>query len=444
MTGIIFDSLRDFKLSIGDHHILHDPRVVNLAGYNKYLFHTIFQNNGAKSVQGGAELDFAVMFDVGDTYTHPLPAAFRQWKRTEQSTQIKQRWAKNVDHKTYVRDELMRAKNGTDKSWFDVLFDIETKLEQRLQVSRDKGLERDLHAVPDYATMENRTIGSGGILPSSLFFHVNEDAFGMYGAYAYSSSALRWNAGVAQTSRCNKKQTYQIGADVTKTAADDVVSDPTLIEPNYLVNGAQYSGATKSKYSPVQMRYTSNKVNHPDNIFSMVRSAFRKSSWEGPSDTKQWYSDSTTNNLRLMTSDLGCRYMENMIKEGQDRWVLGPQDFGIGEIMCFGIPIRWNPQLDDLAIYDTASSAAPDGKGTEVASTAVGKGPRVYGFNFNTLYPVCHEGMWNYRETMPAHFNVPDVWVEYVEDWWNLICEDYRQQFVVSPSGDQRGLAPLS
>ena len=80
MTGMVFDQLRDFKLSIGDHHILHDPRVVNLAGYNKYLFHTIFNNNGAKSIQGGAEMNFAVMFDVGDTYSHPLPASFRQWK----------------------------------------------------------------------------------------------------------------------------------------------------------------------------------------------------------------------------------------------------------------------------------------------------------------------------------------------------------------------------
>lgn len=441
MSGTIFDQLRDFKLSIGDHHILHDPRVVNLAGYNKYLFHTIFQNNGAKSVQGGAELDFAVMFDVGDTYTHPLPAAFRQWKRTEQSTQIKQRWAKNVDHKTYVRDELKRAKSGTDKSWFDVLFDIETKLEQRLQVSRDKGLERDLHAVPDYATMENRTIGSGGILPSSLFFHVNEDALGMYGAYS-TGSAIAWNAGVAAAAQVWKKQTFPLVGAASSTTVDSLLTADTATY-SLNVNGALNARATKSKYSPVQMRYTSNKVNHPDNIFSMVRAAFRKSSWEGPADTKQWYSESTTNNMRLYTSDVGCRYMENMIKEGQDRWVLGPQDFGIGEIMCFGIPIRWNPQLDDLAIYDILNTGTPTTKGTEMDTAGAGIGPRVYGFNFNTLYPVCHEGMWNYRETMPAHFNVPDVWVEYVEDWWNLICEDYRQQFVVSPAGDQRGLAAL-
>ena len=446
MTGTIFDQLRDFKLSIGDHHILHDPRVVNLAGYNKYLFHTIFQNNGAKSVQGGAELDFAVMFDVGDTYTHPLPAAFRQWKRTEQSTLIKQRWAKNVDHKTYVRDELMRAKSGSGKPWFDVLFDIETKLEQRLQVSRDRGLENDMHAVPAASTMESRTIGSGGILPTSLFYHVNEDAFGMYGfccddAVGSAANSIQANTAVAAADRGFTKQTYAIAASATATTVQ------TQIDPLYNIGGAQFSGATQSKYSPVQRRYTSNKVDHPDNIFSMIRAAFRASAWEGPADTKQWYNDTTTNNLRLMTSDVGCRYMENLVKNGQDRWVLGPQDFGIGEIQCFGIPIRWNPRLDNLAIYDGGTggtNSGPSTKVTEMDSTAKGIGPRVYGINFNSLYPVCHEGMWNFRETMPAHFNVPDVWVEYIEDWWNLVCENYREQFVVSPSGDQRGLAPLS
>jgi hypothetical protein len=451
MTGMVFDQLRDFKLSIGDHHILHDPRVVNLAGYNKYLFHTIFNNNGAKSIQGGAEMNFAVMFDVGDTFSHPLPASFRQWKRTEQSTEIKQRWAKSSDHKVYVRDELIKAKaNSNGASWFDVLFDIEKKLEQRLQVSRDKGLENDLHAVPDYATMENRTIGQGGILPASLFFHVNEDAFGMYGAYCddavgTAANSFAWNSAVAAANRPIKKQTFSMASTSTST----VVAD-TIIEPKYNIGGAQYSGATESKFSPVQRRYTSNKIDHPDNIFSMVRSAFRASSWEGPSDTKQWYENTEMNNFKLFTSDLGCRYMENMIKNGQDRWILGPQDMGVGEIQCFGIPIRWNPRLDKLAIYDYSSDglSAPTGKGVEdlyVGSTkANGAGPRVYGFNFNSLYPVTHEGMWNYRETMPAHFNVPDVWVEYVEDWWQTACENYREQFVVSPSGNQLGLALLS
>ena len=447
MSGTVFDQLRDFKLAIGDHHILHDPRVVNLAGYNKYLFHTIFNNNGAKSIQGGDEMNFALMFNVGDTYSHPLPASFRQWKRTEQSTEVKQRWAKSSDHKVYVRDEMIRAKaRSNGGSWFDVLFDLDKKLEQRLQVSRDKGLENDLHAVPDYATMENRTIGQGGILPASLFFHVNEDAFGMYGfcaddAVGTAANSVQRNNAVPDASACFKKQQFALAASATATVVD------SIIEPKYNIGGAAFSGATESKYSPTQRRYTSNKIDHPDNIFSMLRSAYRAAQWEGPSDTKQWYENTEMNNFKFFTSDLGCRYMENMVKNGQDRWILGPQDMGIGEIMCFGIPIRWNPRLDKLAIYDGGTGGTNSGPSTKVVeddSTARGIGPRIYGFNFNTLYPVTHEGMWNYRETMPAHFNVPDVWVEYVEDWWNTASESYREQIVVSPSGDRSGIAPLS
>lgn len=429
MTGTVWDNLRDFKLATGDHHILHDPRVVNLAGYNRYIFHTIFANNAEKSIQGGDEINFSMFFDVGETYEHPLPGAFRQYRRVDNAYEAKQRWAKSTDHKTWLRDEIVKNKSRGGKAWFDVFFDMDKKLEQRLQVSRDKGLENDLAAIPNYETMENTTIGANGILPASIFFHVNEDAFGCWGLLSNGTSTVSWDANVATTARVIQKQRFAIMGSATAT----VLANPTLIGASYNPQGLAGStiGAfsTRSKYSPVQMRYTTDEVNSPNNIFGAMRSAFRASTWEGPTSTKQWYDDVTHNNRRMFGSDYACRVLETLVKAGQDRWVLGPQDMGIPEIQCFGIPVKWWPLLDEIPLYYLSSGVRTTEK------LATNTGPRIYGIDFNTLYPVVHEGMWNYRESMPPHFNVPDVFVELVEDWWNTMAERYNSHFVVSPTG---------
>jgi hypothetical protein len=424
-TGTVWSQLRDFQLSTGDYHIRRDPRMVNLAGYNRYLFHTVLMNNIGKAVQGGDEINYEMFFDVGDTYDHPLPAAFRQWKRVDIGYQAKQKWAKNTDHKTWIRDEIIKNKRRGGGTWFDVLFDMDTKLEQRLQVSRDKGLEDDIAAVPDYNSMESRTFGTTAPqnLPYSIFAHINEDAYGQYGQYVNTSGAVAHNAGVTTT--------WTLKQQFDPTTA---IADPTIVAA---------TRSTRGKYVPLQKRYTSNAIgNNVANIFGMLRTCYRQVQWEGPTDTRQWYESTMLNNFRILTSDLGIRVLEGMIKEGQDRWIIGPTDLGVGDVMVHGIPIKWWPKLDDLAIYDAYDAGnVPVAKVTEAVSgttddvSTFDQGPRFYGINFNCLYPVVHEEMWRYREAMPPHFNVPDVFVEYIEDWWNLICEDYRQHFVLSPYG---------
>lgn len=419
MSGTVWDQLRDFKLATGDYHILRDPRVVNLAGYNRYLFHTILMNNITKAIQGGDEINYSMFFDVGDTYSHPLPAAFRQYKRVDNVYEAKQRWAKDTDHKTWIRDEVVRNRSRGGKAWFDVFFDMDRKLEQRLQVSRDKGLEDDISKVPAMNTMEDRTFQQE-ILPASLFFHVNEDAYGLYGQTVTGSSATSFTANSGVASPVTQKQLFAM------TSAAQLA----IIGGSCNGTTGMTGKTTTSKFSPYQLRYTANTVNSEKNLFAALRSAHRHIQWDGPTDTRQWYETTQMNNFRVVTSDLGCRVLEDMIKQGQDRWVLGPQDMGIPDVQLHGIPIKWWPKLDAIALYDGSTHTT---KVDEISGDD--KGPRFYGFNFNTLYPVVHEEMWRYRESMPPHFNVPDVFVEYIEDWWNSICEDYRQHFVVSPLG---------
>jgi hypothetical protein len=275
--------------------------------------------------------------------------------------------------------------------------------------------------VPAYNSMEDRTFGKE-ILPSSLFFHVNEDAYGMYGQRVNGATPSSYAANAGVASPVTAKQLFAPGSNLALIGAST----------GGTAAGTMSAYTTNSKYSPYQLRYTSNVVNNHQNLFGALRSAYRHVQWEGPTDTRQWYENTEMNNFRCMTSDLGCRVMEDMIKEGQDRWILGPQDFGIPEVQLHGIPIKWWPKLDNIPLYDGAAGTT---KVAENAATADDKGPRIYGVNFNQLYPVVHEDMWRYREAMPPHFNVPDVFVEYIEDWWNLINEDYRVHFVVSPLG---------
>lgn len=432
-TGTAMQALADFKLATGDFHV-RSPDVVNLAGLNKYLWHKIYYNTPSKKrIGGGDAIDFLFMLKDGGTFTHSLPAMFRQWKRSDVLKRASVNWRSWFVHKTWVRDEIIKNakyRYGNDRARFEVLADMDRKLEQVCQTDLARGLEGDLSAVPNFTKMEDSTVVDGD-LPLSLFAHVNPDAGGMFGRYINSSGAFANNSAV--TAPWTTKQ----GVDPTQADAEGVITTAT----------ATVGGKYESKLTPRKEYYDSVTANDPNNIFAALRSIWRKIQWEGPESLRAWFENTQMNNLRIMASDHALRHIENLILAGQDRFVLGPQDPGVSSPQLYGVPIMWWPAMDTAAIHDSySSSATPNAKTTELAVTAPSSGNNTYGIgghvmlvNFNALYPFCHDEMWMYREAIPPHFNVPDVFVEYIEGWHNLLCEDYRQHGWVAPLGDQRG-----
>lgn len=427
-TGTPLQALLDFRLATGANH-MRSPRVVNLAGLNKYLWHKIFYNTPAKkAVQGGSEIDFPFMLDDGGTFQTLQPGQFRQYKRIDNVRKARAAWRQWWDHKLWLRHELMlnqRFKYGNRAEKFDVLFDLDTQKEQRMQTSIANGLETQLGAVPDGVQSDPDQVGGNQVM--SLFAHINQDAYGLFGRYINTSGAVASNAGVTNPF-------------TTKQAVDPTIGGGTIVAA-----GASALGRVdKGKLAPNVIQYSSKAPNVDTNIFAALRAAFRACSWEGPETTRQWFENTNFNNMRALASDYALRVVENLILAGQDRFVIGPQDLGVPMPQVYGVPLMWWPRLDTAPIYDTNhnSSGVPTTKTTELAvapgasGVGWGKGGRIYMINFNSIYPVCHDEMWMYREAMSPHFNVPDVFPEYVEGWHNWVCEDYRQHAVIAPVGD--------
>lgn len=431
-TGTPMALLKDFKLATGAYHV-RDPKVVNLAGRHRYLWHKIFYNAGKKAIQGGSEVDFSYMLTDGGTFQESLPAQFRQWKRIDNALRASLPWRSWFDHKVWTREELMknsRFRYGNRAQKFDVLFDLDMQKEQRMQTSLANGLEDQLGATPHFSLMADTT-RIDGTKPLSFFAHINEDAYGLYGEYFRNDSDT--SASIANL--VGGAWTQKQGMNPKATDAGGTIQRASTTRTGKIID---------SKLAPNVVNYVNDTPNNTGNIFGALREAYRKVQWTGPENVRQWFENSELNSLRALASNDALRMLETLILEGQDRFIVGPQDPGVPMPQIYGIPILWWPILDTAPVYSSGHDAngVPTAKTTELAVTGTtnpgaGAGGRIYMCNFNVLYPVCHDEMWMYRETMDPHFNVPDVFVEYTEGWHNWVCEDYRQHAIVSPVGNR-------
>lgn len=394
-SGSLLAAYLDFVSGTGTARLTSAAKPVQLVNKHTFLFKRLWNNNGMP-VQGGKDMTFWFIPKGGGTFEEVLPGG----TTTPTNNQVLQKgvidWRFTRAHSTFTDPEFMlndRIRYGSDQARFEQFVSIRDEKKTLREIDVALGLEAQLGAVPNKATMEGAAT-TGAVSPYSIFAHINQGTNGLYGS----------------------------GFTVTPTGGVWTVKE--TIDPT--------SAAVNSNMNVTTAKYSSEAADNPANLFGGLDALWMDIRWEQPDGLAQYKSDESLNNLMLLMTKQGIQVAQSLMRGDNDRYVAGPQDPAFGSPQFHGVPMtRWDA-LESAAIYDGASVLQTEGN---AAGTQL-KGPRAYCVNGNFLYPVCHDEMMFKDGTTLVHPHVPDTHVQYQHTWWNLICKSYKHQGLLYPTAN--------
>lgn len=374
---------------------------VQLVTKHTWLWGRLWKNNGMP-VDGGQNITFWFLPKSAGTFEEVLPGTPTIPKNPQvlQKGVLDHRFTRA--HSTYVDQEFMlndRITGGNRKMMFEQFVKIRDEKRTIRKTDVALGLEAQLSAVPNKATMEGAS-AAGATSPYSLFAHLNQGTNGLFGA----------------------------GFAVTPTGGVWTVKE--AIDPA--------SAAVNANMSPTTVKYGGAggaSIDQPNNLIGGMDAMRMDIDWEQPDSLSQYQADEALNNQMYLISKQGMQAIKSLMRGDQDRYVTGQQDPAYGSPQFQGVPfLRWDG-LETAAIYDTTATVLQ----TEGATATGGNqytGPRVYAINGNFMYPIAHPDRLFYEDKPERHVNVPDTWVQYETTWWQFICKSYKHQGLLFPSAN--------
>lgn len=387
MAGTALVSFPDFVAATGP-AMVRGPKDFVIAEGKRTYHHSRMMagdKSGKKHVRGGESIQCKIAFKDNATFETYLPGASHSWVNPQRLDTIEAQWRFNMAHMTWVEQEVLlnsRVQHGSSEARFQAYADIKAEKEALMWHSIHNGIEDQLWAVPDKATMETET----GEVPYSIAAFVNEDTDGLFN--------------------------QRVGS-VVWTVVETI--DPA-------------ASATNGNFEPQQQAYTSATLASEGHPINRMGAMLRKVHFEQPKTHKEYWETPSLNKQVICCSDWGLRIVEHALREGQDHFVAGPQDPAYMNPQFRGIEICYVEALDTVKLYNSGSSTLEDEDSANIT------GPRYYFLNYNSLYPVMFDQRFMWRDKPSRDHNVPDTWVVPVAVWYNLFCEDRRTQGILYPS----------
>jgi len=187
--------------------------------------------------------------------------------------------------------------------------------------------------------------------------------------------------------------------------------------------------ATVTSFVPQQLTYANLTANSPSNPLSMFDEMMMAVQFEPPDTHRQYFEDPVLNKQIIAASRAGRKNIQVLLREGQDHYVVGPQDSSYNHPMYNMIPIVYVEQLDTATLYVNAGSTD-----TVAEGSANFANPRYYWINGNYCYPVFHDEVFFEKQEIRSHPNQVDTWVCPMLTWYNIINPSRRRQGILSPS----------
>lgn len=387
MDGYDFTDFADFWLGTTAANLGGPMDFINAAPGRTNLFAKMCSGSDRakkRMLAGGREVIWNIIFKGGGTFQNLRTGEPRNYEQPQRLREARLRWKLSEAHMTISEVDFLFQENppaAGSKGQFLVFTKVRDEKEALVAVDLWEGFEDNLGAVP-VPEMESGT----GKAPMSLFALVNEETNGLYPGF---------------------------------TTVHNI--DPT--DPEVAGN-----------WEPARTTYANATVGAANNIIGAMSMMQRKLKFYVPPTSAQYWESDTFSKKAWYTSSQGQAMIENLLLNHQDRFVMGPQDPGYNAPQYRGIPIFYWEKLDTAPIYDDGSS----GRTTEALADI--SGPRFYCFDFNSLGPVFHRNAYFKKRPVTSHHVTPDIFVGPVMSYYNVRCENRRNQGVISPSADITGL----
>lgn len=404
-SGLYLNGFADFVAATGSTYVGGPKRLINAASENTYWLSRFLKGESAmkKVLQGGKSIKANIFFEGNGTGRWYLPGATQSWDNPQRLKAVEANWRYSIVHMSWVEQEILLndvITKGTADHQYHQFAELRNEKEAIMWTEKWKLLEDAVWAQPNRLTMEGDT-GDQSV-PYSVLAFVNEYTNGMWGN-GLSSEAGAWTSG-----------THTIEG-IDPAAAD-----------------------TNGNFVPQQVTYGSSTANDLDNPISRFDEIFMDLGFEQPPTFQQYFEDNRFNKFVIATTKEGRRLIMNLLRQGQDHFVAGPQDPAYPDPQFHGIPITRAAGLETVAGY-AGSGGAANTAVTEGNADATAIGPRFYWLNTSALFPVFHSDMYFEKREPTKHHNVPDTWVCPVMTWMNMFCPNRRKNGVVYPNADISG-----
>ena len=391
MSGVALNAFNSFVSASPSVHIRGETTVANMASQNTYWLGRLLQGKAAnkKVLRGGSTIKQKTVWKANGTGEFYLPGAPHSWQNPQRLDETETFWRFGMVHMSWVEQEILLndvITSGTEDAIYAQFADLRDEKETIMWTEKWDLLENSLFAVPDATKMEGE--GPGFTDPYSLFAFVNEDANGLFGE---NYTGNTWT------------QVHTV--------------DPTA--PS--VNG---------NYTPQQATYASSTAGADNNIVSRLDELFMDVHFEQPPTHKEYFENDKYGKQIILTSKRGRAVFMNLLRNGQDHFVAGPQDPAYPNPQMHGVPVTWSKAFGDAAVYDDGSN------GLAGEFTATNKGPRFMLLNTEWLYPTFHKDRYFEKLEVTKQHEVPDTWVCPVNTYYNLFCPSRRHQGHLAPVGN--------
>ena len=394
-SGNPVSDFADFVEGTGPTYVTGPKDIVNEAVKNTYYFGRLMQGdvNSTKILQGGADIRESVVFKTTGASKTYQPGENEDWINPQRLQKVRAYWKFVRTHMSWTEQEILlndKISFGDDAARFHQYVDIRNEKELLMWTDKWNFMESLLWAEPQATKMEGE--GAGLTEPMSIPALINEDTDGLFGSAGRNADGTAWTT----------KQGLAPG-----------------------------SADLDGKYVPQQLTYDSAAVNNDGNIISMFDEMWQDIYFEQPTMYSEYWESPTLNKQMILTTKVGRKAFQGLLRAGQDHYVVGGQDPSYPDPLYNGIPVARVSELETATLY--ANAGGDDNVAESAANLA---GPRFYWVNGNYLYPCFHTDRLFSKYEVTKHHNIPDTWVCPVATWYNLLAPSLQRQGILSPSTD--------
>lgn len=405
MTSIGGTSLNlfsEFVAITGPTYLTSTRAVVNDAQKTNYAtLGYMLRGQGMSDVlQGGSEIRDYIFLSAERRARSYKPNARQQYKSVQTGKTWTIDWRFFITEMTWTDEEIELQAGGSmsAEAKFQVYKDLWWRKQQQLHTDNADYWEELMWAVPDKSEME----ATGGQEPYSIPCFINEFPNGLPAASDQPGGTWTTKAGL----------------------------DPTLTGNENWDNQRFGYGAGATGYT----------VNSNTNVISTLDEAFMSLDFRPPPIHAEMFEGTYRRPVGVIfCSKVGRARLMNLYRASQDRWVDVKDPYNNPTYQ--NAPIVYVAQLDDAAIYPTATSDALGTEGTSTNSTYTGEvgydGPRYFLIQPEYLRPVFHSSRYFKNLGVFTDVEQPTTHVMPVNTYYNLAPRSLRRHGILYPAADQ-------
>ncbi len=409
--GVQLQNLVDLFLATSQAMVTGESFILNEAQPRKTLLRQIMKAHDMMDmIQGGDTITDQVIFDEDSTYGAYNPMEQKTPRLGNHLTEISVNWAFSDAHVTFSKHEkglnmASQLKSGARAMVFKNI--IKAKW-SNVFISINRGMERELFAQPNSATMET-LVGNVTRVPYSVFASLHE-----FGATAAAPSA-----------------TVPPGFTTIQTV------NPTTF-PKWR-NPVEFYGDGSAEIfaAGVGPRWDG---------WTAMSSMYDRLDFESLTIRPEYGEPSNPEGF-IMTSKAGKRIVEDATRHANNYTRQGPFDAGQIGINYNGVPIKWVEAMDFAEVWSDAAGTGFAGENDDTlteagAATAnpLFEGPRFVWIVPKYFKKIVHSEHFLEEETPPANVYQPYARTVFFDCWHqNFNRSRQRAGGVITPDADIDG-----